>query len=70
MKATADYLHARGLKFGLYTDAGLFTCNQGHRPYKIPGSYGHYEQDALTYASWGMGEGKRLRVCVRTIAVR
>lgn len=54
MKALADYIHSRGLKFGLYTDAGLNTCSNGERPYKIPGSYGHYEQDAQTYADWGM----------------
>lgn len=54
MKAVADYIHSKGLKYGLYTDAGLYTCSSGERPYKIPGSYGHYEQDANTYASWGM----------------
>jgi len=50
----AEYLHTLGLKYGLYTDAGLYTCSSGQRPYKIPGSYGHYQQDANTYASWGM----------------
>jgi len=54
MKSVADYIHSKGLKYGLYTDAGLYTCSSGERPYKIPGSYGHYEQDAQTYASWGM----------------
>jgi len=49
MKALADYLHARGFKLGVYTDAGLQTC-VGNRP----GSYGHYQQDANTYASWGI----------------
>jgi len=37
-----------------YTDAGLYTCSQGGRSHKIPGSYGHYSQDAETYASWGV----------------
>ena len=37
-----------------YTDAGLYTCSPGGRPYKIPGSYGHYEQDAQSYADWGI----------------
>ncbi len=37
-----------------YTDAGLYTCSQGERDHKIPGSYGHYEQDAQTYADWGV----------------
>ncbi|XP_019849586.1 PREDICTED: alpha-galactosidase-like [Amphimedon queenslandica] len=48
------YVNSKGFKFGLYTDAGLYTCSSGGRKYKIPGSYGHYEQDANTYASWGI----------------
>ena len=49
MAALADYIHARGLKFGLYTDVGSRTC-QGR-----PGSLGHEWQDATTYASmWAM----------------
>ncbi len=48
MKALADYVHGKGLKFGIYTDAGHFTCQ--HRP----GSYGHEAQDAKTYAGWGV----------------
>ena len=48
MKALADHVHAKGLKFGLYTDAGRRTC-QGR-----PGSYGHEELDAKTYAEWGV----------------
>jgi len=48
MKAIGDYLHARGLKFGLYSDAGTNTC-QGR-----PGSRGHEYQDARTYAAWGV----------------
>src|SRR3954454_15854042 len=47
IKALADYIHSRGLKFGIYSDAGRFTC--GGRP----GSQGHEYQDALTYAGWG-----------------
>jgi len=35
MKALADYVHAKGLKFGLYSDAGTGTCE------KRPGSKGH-----------------------------
>jgi alpha-galactosidase len=46
--ALADYVHTRGLKFGLYTDAGATTC--GGRP----GSLNHEQQDATTYASWGV----------------
>lgn len=48
MKALADYVHSKGLKFGIYSDAGSKTC--GGRP----GSRGHEYQDALTYASWGV----------------
>jgi alpha-galactosidase len=48
IRALADYVHARGLKFGIYSDAGRLTC--GGRP----GSQGHEYADALTYASWGV----------------
>lgn len=48
MKALADYVHSKGLKFGIYSDAGRMTC--GRRP----GSQGHEYQDALTYARWGV----------------
>ncbi|HSF99750.1 MAG TPA: alpha-galactosidase, partial [Vicinamibacterales bacterium] len=48
MKALADYVHAQGLKFGLYSDAGLKTC-EGR-----PGSRGYEYQDARTYAAWGV----------------
>jgi alpha-galactosidase len=48
MKALADYIHAKGLKFGIYSDAGWKTC--GGRP----GSRGHEYQDAITYAQWGV----------------
>ena len=48
MKALADYVHARGLKLGIYSDVGNTTC--GHRP----GSRGHEYQDARTYAAWGI----------------
>lgn len=46
MKALADYIHSKGLKFGLYNCAGATTC-AGY-----PGSRGHEYQDARTYASW------------------
>lgn len=48
IKALADYVHAKGLKFGLYSDAGALTC--GGRP----GSAGHEFQDAKQYARWGV----------------
>src|SRR5437764_3063876 len=48
MKALADYIHSKGLRLGLYTDAGTGTCE------KRPGSLNHEVQDAKTYASWGI----------------
>ncbi len=48
IKALADYVHSRGLKFGIYSDAGSMTCA------KRPGSLGHEYQDALQYAAWGV----------------
>jgi len=48
IKALADYVHDKGLKFGLYTDAGMKTC-AGR-----PGSLGHEYQDAKQYATWGV----------------
>jgi alpha-galactosidase len=48
MKALADYVHANGLKFGLYSDTGTKTC-QGR-----PGSRGYEFQDARQYAAWGV----------------
>ena len=48
MKALADYVHSKGLKLGIYSDAGDKTCAGK------PGSRGHEYQDALTYASWGI----------------
>jgi alpha-galactosidase len=48
MKALADYVHSKGLKFGVYSDAGSQTC--GGRP----GSRGYEFQDAQMYAEWGV----------------
>jgi alpha-galactosidase len=48
MKALGDYIHSKGLKFGIYSDVGAKTC--GGRP----GSRGHEYQDAQTYAGWGV----------------
>ncbi|XP_022890795.1 alpha-galactosidase 1-like [Olea europaea var. sylvestris] len=49
IKALADYVHSKGLKLGIYSDAGYYTCSK-----KQPGSLGHEEQDAKTFASWGI----------------
>lgn len=48
IKALADYIHSKGLKFGIYSCAGDQTC--GGRP----GSRGYEYQDALMYAKWGV----------------
>jgi len=48
MAALAEYVHSRGLKFGVYSDAGTMTC-QGR-----PGSWGYEFQDARQYAEWGV----------------
>ena len=48
MKYVADYVHARGLKFGMYSCAGATTC-AGY-----PGSYNHEFEDAATFAEWGV----------------
>ena len=48
MKALADYLHERGLKLGIYTSPGPKSCAG------FEGSYGHEEQDARTFAAWGV----------------
>ena len=48
MKALADYIHSKGLKLGIYSSPGPRTC-AGYL-----GSYQHEEQDAKTYAAWGI----------------
>jgi alpha-galactosidase len=48
IKDLAYYVHRKGLKLGIYTDAGTGTCE------KRPGSLNHEDQDAKTYASWGI----------------
>ena len=48
MKALADYVHSKGLKMGIYSDAGTETCGG------YPGSLGHEYQDAIQYSRWGI----------------
>jgi len=48
MGALGDFLHDNGLKYGIYTSAGTYTC-QGY-----PGSLGYEEIDAQTFADWGV----------------
>ena len=48
MPALSDYLHARGLRFGIYSSPGELTCG------RFLGSHGHERQDADTYSRWGI----------------
>ncbi|XP_017095580.2 alpha-N-acetylgalactosaminidase [Drosophila bipectinata] len=48
MKALSDYVHSRGLKFGIYEDYGNYTC-AGY-----PGIIGYEEKDALQFAEWNV----------------
>lgn len=48
MKKLGDFIHSKGLKFGIYQDCGTRTC-AGY-----PGSLCHYVQDARTFAEWGV----------------
>ena len=55
MKALADYVHAKGLKFGLYGDRGKRTCHHYNSNWQSEsGSNGHEEQDAKKLAEWGV----------------
>ena len=57
MKAIADYLHGKGLKAGIYTDAGRDGCGYyfptGRPAAPGSGSEGHYLQDMLQFQRWG-----------------
>ncbi len=48
MKYLADYVHSKGLKIGIYSDAATLTCGG------VTGSYNFEELDAKTFASWGI----------------
>jgi len=48
MKALADYVHARGLKLGIYSSPGRLTCAGNE------GSMGHEQEDAKAFAKWGV----------------
>jgi alpha-galactosidase len=50
IKAVADYVHSKGLKFGIYTSAGTKTCNSAG----FPGALGHEYSDARQFADWGV----------------
>lgn len=48
MKALAEYVHGKGLKLGIYSSPGPYTCAH------YAGSYRHEKRDARTYAKWGV----------------
>lgn len=48
MKEIGDYIHSKGLKFGIYEDRAYRTCQS------LPGSFGHEQIDMATFASWGV----------------
>ncbi|XP_013164100.1 PREDICTED: alpha-N-acetylgalactosaminidase-like [Papilio xuthus] len=48
MKYIADYIHSKGLKFGMYTNVANITCMH------FPGSRNHFGIDAMTFAEWGV----------------
>ena len=48
MKAIGDYIHSKGLKYGIYQDRGVMTCQQ------LPGSFGYEEIDMKSFAEWGV----------------
>ncbi|MFI9248814.1 NPCBM/NEW2 domain-containing protein [Streptomyces sp. NPDC053069] len=50
IKAVADYVHAKGLRLGIYTSAGTRTCNSAG----FPGALGHEYGDAQQFADWGV----------------
>ncbi|WP_443052418.1 NPCBM/NEW2 domain-containing protein [Streptomyces sp. JV176] len=50
IKAVADYVHAKGLKLGIYTSAGTKTCDS----VGFPGALGHEYSDAQQFADWGV----------------
>jgi len=52
IKALADYVHNKGLRFGMYADYGTLTCGG------YPGVLNHQEMDAKTFAEWGVDQVK------------
>jgi len=61
LKALGDYLHSRGLLFGMYEDIGTHTCGG------YPGSQDYFTLDAQTFASWGV-DALKLDGCYYTAA--
>lgn len=63
IKALADYVHSKGLKFGIYSSSGPLTCSN------FWGSWDHFEIDANTFAEWGVDYVK-LDCCNTTKAMK
>ncbi len=64
MKAIGDYIHSKGLKYGIYASIGTATCTG-----KTPGSMDHETEDVATFASWGVDYIKADRCNVPADAV-
>jgi alpha-galactosidase len=71
MKALGDYIHSKGLKFGIYSCAGSLTCQNR------PGGRGYQFQDARQYAKWGVDylkydwcneEGQKAKAAYKTMS--
>lgn len=57
MRELGDYIHGKGLKFGLYTDVGTSTCATcygGGNPQGLPGLLNHEQQDCDSLVAWGV----------------
>jgi len=54
IQALADYVHGKGLKFGLYSSAGTWTCEPMKENRGFPGGLDHEAQDAALFAAWGV----------------
>ena len=62
MASLVEYVHGKGLRFGIYTDVTQYPCIHGQyddERGRVPGSYGHYATDAATFARWGVDVSKR-----------
>lgn len=53
LKDVGDYLHSKGLFFGVYTSGGKYMCDPGGRSIASPGSFDHFEKDFRFFASVG-----------------
>lgn len=54
MASLAEFCHAHKFKLYIYASVGTYTCSSGGRPGQVPGSYGRYQEDVDTMASWNV----------------